>query len=269
MGEIKKELPKFDKVIIKNIENKKMHMLLTNPNILAEAEQLNQKIENMFTYKPKKPLEEMSNREFRKYKRAKKRHDLGVPKNIDYKRIALFAICFFSIAIVGAIISWIYLATIKLEPTKIFMNNVEVFYNYENDSGESGSKLDPEMSLSKFENKKVNSSDIKKYITIKFIFKESFSELELKNMYFKLRTSGRGLCTYKINLYDAQKNQEKEIYSTDSFYFENKKDYTYKFSINYTFETVAAGSYIEFVLDEGKTQGLDGYMMYSLLFNKA
>lgn len=266
LEELKQKL-KFNKVIVKNIDNSKIHALLTNPEAYEEIEKLSNKIDNLFTYKPKKPVEEMSNREFRKYKRSKKRHEMGVPKSIDYKKLLISAIVFFSIAIVGAVISWIYLATIKIKPSEILNSEVEVFYREEQgDLSEGHNEL---FSLDTFAKTKVNSGDIKKYVTIKFVFKEVYSATELKNIYFKLRTSGRGIGTFYINLFDSKVGEVKTIYTNDNFMFENNKDFTFKQRINYKFESIESGSYIEFVFDEVRTQGLNGVALYSLLFNKA
>ncbi len=262
-----KEKLKFQKTIVKNIDNSSIHVFLTNPEAYNQIEKLNNRIDNLFTYKPNKPIEEMSNKEFRKYKRSKKRQEIGVPKNIDYKKLIIFAITFFSIAIVGAVISWIYLATVKIKPSEILNSQVEVFYREEQgDLNEGHNEL---FNLDTFAKNKVSSSDVKKYVTIKFTFKEKFSATEIKNIYFKLRTSGRGIGTFYINLFDTKVGETKTIYTNDSFVFENNKDFTFKQSINYKFESIENGSYLEFVFDEVKTQGLNGVAVYSLLFNKA
>jgi len=263
--EQKKQKLKIDKVIIKN-STSKIHLLLTRPEILEEADKLSEKISNMFEYKPKKPVEQMTNREFRKYKRAQKRRTQGVPQNVDNKKFIIFIICFFSIALIGAIISWIYLGTLTIKPTELFKSQVEVFYNYT--EGElSGSKTEV-IDLKKFEQNKVDSSLMKQYLTIRFDFKERTKELNLQNLSFKIKTNGRGIATYKINFYNAETNETKQLYYNDDFYFDNSKSYSIKCKTNVKLNSISEGSYIEFVFDEGKTQGLDSLMVYNMLINK-
>lgn len=261
-----KERLKIKKVIIKN-KDSKFHLFYKNPQILLEADKLGEKISNLFEYKPKKPVEQMSTREFKKYKRSQKNNKNSVPQSIDYKKLLIFVITFFSIALVGAIVSWIYLSTQNLKPSAIFNENVEIFYTYtEGDLTEN--KLDT-LPIKSFESKNFDNKNLNKYLHIRFYFKEQQSEFTLKNLYFKIKTSGRGLATFKVTLFDAIENDYKQIYYNDEFYFEKENSYKIQFKSNYKFSSLSSQSYIEFVCDDGKTQGLNGYGIYNMLLNRA
>ncbi len=265
--EKKARLKQIDKVIVKNFYNSKMHLLLTRPEITAEAEKLSNKIENMFEYKAKKPVEEMSNREFRKYKRAKKRHNIGVNKNLNFKHMFTALICLFTILILGGGAGLIYLSTVKVNMGDMFNPAVEVFCNETaEDLSESGYKT---MELAKFSNKKLDNNDINKYYSIKFSFKERSKAFTFKNIYFKIKTKGTGILKYNIVIYNSKTDETKTVYTNESFIFSKDKTETLKIGLSYSFETISEGSYLMFEIDTGKMQGLEGYMLYNMVVNKA